>query len=132
MTSYAVLLRGNSILPVQAFRNLLQSLGCENVVSYIQSGNVVFQYEGDVKDLPVIIAAAIKSQFGFKPSVLILTASDFLAAAVANPFASEGIEAPFQHIWFTAETITGANVERLEELAVADERSWHLPSFFVH
>jgi uncharacterized protein (DUF1697 family) len=37
---------GKHILPMQEFRNLLSELGCEDVATYIQSGNAVFNYSG--------------------------------------------------------------------------------------
>jgi uncharacterized protein (DUF1697 family) len=44
MTGYVALFRGinvggNNILPMQELRNILASLGCEGVQTYIQSGN---------------------------------------------------------------------------------------------
>lgn len=32
---------GNNILPMKDLRTLLEKLGCENIKTYIQSGNVV-------------------------------------------------------------------------------------------
>jgi len=47
MTAYVALFRGinvggKHILPMQDLRDILGALGCENVRTYIQSGNAVF------------------------------------------------------------------------------------------
>jgi len=48
MTAYVALFRGinvggKHILPMQDLRDILGALGCENVRTYIQSGNAVFE-----------------------------------------------------------------------------------------
>ena len=50
MTRYVALLRGinvggKHILPMQKLRDILASLGCEDVATYIQSGNAVFCFK---------------------------------------------------------------------------------------
>ena len=49
MTEFVALLRGinvggKNILPMGEFRELLAKLGCEDVATYIQSGNAVFRH----------------------------------------------------------------------------------------
>ena len=50
MHTYAALLRavnvgGTGKLPMADLRKLLEKLGFRNIATYIQSGNVIFEYE---------------------------------------------------------------------------------------
>ncbi len=127
MTAFAVLLRGinvggKNILPMKELRELLTTLGCEDVATYIQSGNAVFRYAGDSAELPERIAAAVDSGFGFRPSVMVLTAGEFDAVATENPFAAESAEPKFLHVWFKREAAKNANTARMDEIASSDEK----------
>ena len=49
MTTYIALFRGinvgrNRSLPMRSLKTILEQLGCRQVKTYIQSGNVVFQH----------------------------------------------------------------------------------------
>jgi uncharacterized protein (DUF1697 family) len=127
MTAFVVLLRGinvggNNILPMQAFRELLATLGCENVATCIQSGNAVFTYAGEAAALPVSIASAVESAYGFRPPVVLLTATEFNAVTAANVFAAEDVEPKFLHVWFLQQTARNANTARMDELASGGEK----------
>ncbi|MCB0167843.1 MAG: DUF1697 domain-containing protein, partial [Anaerolineae bacterium] len=73
MKTYIALFRGinvggNHSLPMKELRALLQKLDAENVKTYIQSGNAVFQHATDnVDQLAERISAAIKESHGFAP-----------------------------------------------------------------
>lgn len=127
MTSFVILLRGinvggKNILPMQDFRELLSVIGCSQVASYIQSGNAVCHYAGGAPELSDKIAAAIEAQFGFRPAVLVLPSSDFLAIAAANPYAAEGIEPKFLHISFLKTRPRQPDNERLKSIVANGER----------
>lgn len=90
MTRQIALLRGVNVggrnkLPMKLFAGALEALGCENVKTYIQSGNAVF----DGAASPGDIAAAIKKAAGFAPPVFLTTATAFRKTARANPFARQ-------------------------------------------
>jgi uncharacterized protein (DUF1697 family) len=127
VTKYVALLRGinvggNNILPMEQLRELLAKLGCEDVATYIQSGNAVFRHKGNAAELPDLIATAVDSCFGFRPSVMVLTAGEFDAVATANPFAAEVTEPKFLHVWFKRESVKSANTARMGEIASSDEK----------
>ena len=138
MSTFVALLRGinvggKNILPMKEFRALLTKLGCEDVATYIQSGNAVFTYGGNSAKLPESIASAIESGFGFRPSIMVLAANEFNAIAAANPFSAEVSELKYLHIWFTQESAENANTERLDEIASAGERFLLTDSaFYLH
>ena len=138
MNSYVALLRGinvggNNILPMKEFRELLAALGCEDVATYIQSGNAVFKHDSDSAGLSESITAAIASSFGFEPSVVVLSATGFSAVVAKCPFAAEAIEPKFLHAWFLHEAATAANTVRLNELASGGEKFFLTDSaFYLH
>ena len=127
MTAFVALLRGinvggKNILPMKAFRELLTTLGCNDVATYIQSGNAVFKHSGSSAELAELISIAVESGYGFRPSVMVLTADEFDAVGKANPFAAEVSEAKFLPVWFVQEPITSANTMRMDELKSGGEK----------
>ena len=72
MKTYVALFRGINVgstrsLPMKELVAILESLGCKNVKTYIQSGNVVLQYEGDGKSLTGRISSEVNKKRGFEP-----------------------------------------------------------------
>ena len=127
MTAFAVLLRGinvggKNILPMKEFRELLTTLGCTDVATYIQSGNAVFTHSGSSVELSELVSTIIEKGFGFRPSVMVLTADNFNAVAAASPFSAEAAEPKFLHVWFMQEPAANANTVRMNEIASADEK----------
>lgn len=127
MTAFVALLRGinvggKNILPMKAFRELLTTLGCNDVATYIQSGNAVFKYSGSSAELAELISTAVESGYGFRPSVMVLTADEFDAIAKANPFAAETSEPKFLPVWIVQEPLTNANTMRMDEIKTGGEK----------
>lgn len=95
MKTYIALLRGinvggRNILPMKDLVKILEDLGCTQVKTYIQSGNVVFNTENNNRDsLAEKISMSIEEQFKFKPKVLLLEAVKLEAAIKNNPFPTE-------------------------------------------
>jgi len=114
MTAFVALLRGinvggNNLLPMSEFRQLLSTLGCEEVATYIQSGNAVFKHSKTAAGLSQSISEAVHSKFGFRPSVMVLTASEFAAVAAENPFLADVSEPKLLHVWFLGEEAVDAD-----------------------
>jgi uncharacterized protein (DUF1697 family) len=126
MTKFVALLRGinvggKNILPMSEFRELLATLGCEDLATYIQSGNAVFRHHKTMAELSELISEAVKSRFGFQVPVMVLTADEFAAIAAANPFAVDDSESKYVHVWFLRERATNANTQRMDEIACESE-----------
>jgi uncharacterized protein (DUF1697 family) len=92
VNTYIALLRGinvggKNILPMKELVVLLEDMRYENLQTYIQSGNVVFQSKEKVgpKDAAEISRRVLEKK-GFKPQVLILTEAALLSAVENNPF----------------------------------------------
>jgi uncharacterized protein (DUF1697 family) len=97
MTTYVALLRGinvggNNRVSMPDLRRVVGSLGYDDVVTYINSGNVVFSAgERDVDEAKHAgaIEAAVREELGVSCAVLVRSASEFAEVADANPFAAE-------------------------------------------
>jgi uncharacterized protein (DUF1697 family) len=85
----AVNVGGHNQIRMDALRTLYESLGFEDVQTYVQSGNVIFRARQ--KNLPALatkIQDAIEQAVGFRPAVLVRTTDEIRRAVVGNPFAS--------------------------------------------
>lgn len=124
---------GRHILPMQALREILAELGCENVQTYIQSGNAVFQGAQEPDALAKAIGAAVEERFGFRPRVLVLTAERLRAIAAANPYADAAADPKFVHVLFLAGPPDSPDLDGLDAVKAATE-SWQLEdrAFYLH
>jgi uncharacterized protein (DUF1697 family) len=89
MTLLVALLRGvnvggRTMIPMPSLKASLEDLGHENVVTYIQSGNVVF--ESRVKDPAREIEERIAEDFGASVTVVLRTPAELKKVVKANPF----------------------------------------------
>lgn len=106
MNTWIALLRGINVgghnrLPMQSLSQILESAGCEQVTTYIQSGNVVFKANIDsVDQFGEEIGRAIENEHGFCPVVRLITA-DYLTTAIAsNPYPKAVSEPKTLHLSF--------------------------------
>lgn len=138
MTTFVALFRGinvggKHILPMQDLREILESLGCKQVQTYIQSGNAVFSSAAKAHDLSEQIRDTIDRQFGFALHVLLLTDAAFAAIAAGNPF-PDGEKTPkYLHVSFLTESPVDPDLAALHELKVSSEQfflSDH--AFYLH
>jgi uncharacterized protein (DUF1697 family) len=93
---------GHHKIKMDLLRALYESLGLVDVRTYIQSGNVVFRTkERNPERLSGVIADGIERSFGFRPGVVVRTASDLRGVIAGNPFAGRpGIEPNKLHVSF--------------------------------
>jgi len=85
---------GHGKIKMDVLRELCASLKLRNAQTYVQSGNVVFETaDRDLAPLAGRIEQAIERKFGFRPDVILRTASELRDVIARNPFASRsGIE----------------------------------------
>ena len=125
---------GKHVLPMKALVRELESLGLENVKTYIQSGNAVFQSSRKISArLGARIAAKVAKSHGFKPHVLILSADQLEDAIESNPFPDAEAEPKTLHFFFLASAPAAPDVESLNRAKSPSER-FHLTDgvFYLH
>ncbi len=125
MNTYIALFRGVNVgghhsLPMNGLKEILVSLGCEAVRTYIQSGNAVFRSaEADVDRLSATVSAAIFNRYGFEPMVLLIKQSEFEAAIEHNPFPTD--KGNRLHFFFLHEEPGQPDLQGLKELKTDTE-----------
>lgn len=118
---------------MQELRALLATLGCEDIATYIQSGNAVFSSSGGAAELSRSLADLINTKYRFRPEVLVLTADNFSKIVDETPFAVRPGAENRLHIWFLQKPASGVNTARLAELAAASERFVQTrTAFYLH
>ena len=92
MNTYIALLRGINVvghrkIKMGHLKEVLEKIGFNDVVTYIQSGNIVFKDAAENIDvLEKKITTVIKEQFGYNVPVLILKQQLLLEILGDNPF----------------------------------------------
>ncbi len=94
MTVVISMLRGVNVgghhkIKMDALRALYVSLGLHHPQTYVQSGNVIFTTaERNLVRLARRIENGIEQSFGFRPDVMLRTASEMRDVVAGNPFAT--------------------------------------------
>lgn len=128
MQRWIALLRGVNVggrntLPMQNLRAILERSGCQEVRTYIQSGNAVFRAEiENPTAFTDEVGGAIDKKHGFRPAVHLLTAEAFEAAVAANPYPEAIGEPKTLHVSFFEGTLQAELVERAREYLAVNER----------
>lgn len=103
---------GHHSLPMRELVEVLENMGLENVRTYIQSGNVIFQSkENQDSGLSTDISISIEDKKGFRPGVLLLSPNEFQLAIDECPFSTD--EGKLLHFGFLSEKPKTPNLESL-------------------
>jgi len=114
---------GTNVLPMKDLVAQLENLGSQNVKTYIQSGNAVFQNKEEAASLlSNKIRAAIKKSHGFEPQVLLLEPEEIERAIESNPFPEAEPEPKTLHISFLATMPKDLDLGALETIKSDRER----------
>ena len=128
MRTFVALFRGINVggrnsLPMRELAELLRGLGLQEVRTYIQSGNVVFQSKsGGPADLAGRMGDAIEKSHGFRPVVVLLEIDELQSAMTANPFPEAESEPKTLHLYFLASEPEIADLETLASIRHESER----------
>lgn len=120
MTRFLALLRGinvggNKKVPMAELRALAETLGCTEVATYIQSGNLVFTASGNAAKHEAALERALAKHFGFPVETLVRDARAWNAIVAANPLAKLAQQDP-------AHLLVGLAKEPLRKQALAELR----------
>lgn len=130
MPIYVAMLRGinvggNKKIKMDKLRSSFETLGLQQVKTYIQSGNVVFK---TAKISPVALSGKLENRilgdFGFSVSVISRTADEIGNTISDNPFLNQpGINPEKFHVAFLSEVPAPAALKKLAELTLAPDQS---------
>ncbi len=77
---------GTSIrVPMKELKSLFERLGLANVITYLNSGNVIFDSNLDARKLTLLIENELEKSFGQKKPTLIRSASEIIEIEKALP-----------------------------------------------
>ncbi len=118
-----VLLRGINVgghhpVAMADLRAVFAGLGCREIATYIQSGNLVCTAPGLLE--AAAIARALAERFGFAIPVTLRTAAELDEVVAANPFAAQPAEQ--LHVVFLDETLPAAALAALGARRSGDEQ----------
>ena len=122
---YVALLRGINVggrtkIAMAALRDTCAAAGCEDVVTYIQSGNVVLQSKLKPDGLRAALEAAIAAEFGVNPAVMIRTGGEIAAVVQGNPHPADA--AAHLHVGFLHAAPDAATAKCLAGIDCAPEQ----------
>lgn len=106
---------GRNMLPMKDLSRIFASLGCENVRTYIQSGNVVFEADAALaKSLAAKVSKRISEEFSLSVPVVMRSAREWNKAAGSHPFAKSGVAEKLLHVIFLADKPKPADIKQLD------------------
>jgi uncharacterized protein (DUF1697 family) len=120
MSTHVALLRainvgGRNGLPMKTLARMFEELGCKNVRTYIQSGNVVFEASDALaKRVPKAIHAAIEKQCGFSVPVVTRTHAELAKVAHQHAFARRAKDPKTLHFAFLADVPSAERIALLD------------------
>lgn len=109
MPRYVALLRsvnvgGHGRIGMKELRDSFEGLGYGNVVTYIQTGNVLF--DAWSKSEAAVVSAIeerLDQDFGDSPAVILRSVPELLRVGRASPYAKAGADPARHHVTFLAE-----------------------------
>jgi uncharacterized protein (DUF1697 family) len=85
---------GRNSVKMESLRAMHERMGHRQVISYIQSGNVIFVAKASAATIARQLTARFAKQFGFAAKVLVVDARQLAAIVAGNPYASIAVERP--------------------------------------
>lgn len=125
---YVALLRGinvggNTMIKMETLRNTIAGLGFENVVSYINSGNLAFDVAKTGEDILIEkLENAVETDFGKPVPVMIREQAAISDIVANNPFEGQFESHKEMHVLFLKEEMPADKAAQLQESAFPGER----------
>jgi uncharacterized protein (DUF1697 family) len=125
---YVVLLRGINVggkhsVPMKVLSRIVEDVGCRDVLTYIQSGNVLFSADPPLANrAPALIQAAIARQLGIEVPVVMRSAAELEQVLRNNPFLVRTRETHCLHVAFLTTKPTRTQIAALDtQLGAPDQ-----------
>lgn len=125
MTCFVVLLRGINVgghrkVPMADLRALCVEQGFADPRTYVASGNLLVDADGDAPAVAAALDTAIAARFGFRVDLILRSAPAWRAYLDGNPFTDGAPKAV--HLCLTALPPAGDAVDRIAERLLPAER----------
>jgi uncharacterized protein (DUF1697 family) len=124
---HVLLLRGINLgptrrVPMADLRNLLGEAGCENVRTYVQSGNIVLDAPATPAALETEAQRLISERFGFDVPVIARSRDELSAVVALNPLKDVATNPKRYQVSFLSAELPADVVTTLQAAATGDER----------
>src|SRR5260370_42466545 len=131
MPAYVAMLRGINVaghktIRMEHLRALCSDIGFQNVETYVQSGNIVFQTTaGNPVAISKSISEVILESLGFDVPVIVRTSKEIRSVIANNPFLKEkNIDSSQLHVTFLSETPQRCQMKKLEVLTISQDQNY--------
>jgi uncharacterized protein (DUF1697 family) len=106
---------GRNLIAMSDLVAIFRDSGCNDVRTYIQSGNVLFRSEAALASrIPTLVSEAIAARFGLTVPVLLRTSADLDQVTRRNPFVATGTDPKFLHVAFLMGAASKAGIAALD------------------
>lgn len=113
---------GHKMIKMTDLTTLLTELDFRNIRTYIQSGNLIFEYaETDQKELSGKIAKKILQHYKFEVPVIIRNRIELLKIVETNPFLKRNENIDKLHVTFLDNVPSPDSVEKVKETASSSD-----------
>ncbi len=125
---------GNNRLPMRDLVSILEEISLQNVQTYIQSGNVVFQTDRtNLPELAHEIGATIGQSHGFMPQVMLLRLQELETVVARNPFPEAQTDHKTLHFYFLESVPSAPDLALLGSLKTEREQFQLIEKvFYLH
>lgn len=130
MKKHIAILRGINVggkrkLLMADLSKMLSQLGFENITTYIQSGNAIFETkETEISGLENKIKEAISEKFDLDVPVIIRTVEEINALAGENPYDQENIDQ--LHVTFLKKEPSGDGLEKIQTYIIPKDDDFRI------
>ncbi len=129
MITYISLLRGINVsgqkpLPMADLKQLYESLKFKNVVTYIQSGNVIFTTDKKEIEITSMIEKAIVKKFGFEVPVMVRKVKEFENVVATNPYTKSQSVIEKRYVTFLEETPEATLNTAINKIDLSPDQFW--------
>jgi uncharacterized protein (DUF1697 family) len=128
MNKYIAILRGINVsgqkkIKMADLKSHLSELNFKNIQTYIQSGNIIFEYESDdIIFLEDAIKSKINEKYGFEVPTIVITQNEIEYVLANNPFINEQGKDPERiYVTFLSDFPSITNIEKLENFNYSPE-----------
>ena len=117
---------GGNVLKMDRLREICAKLGAENLRTYVQSGNVVFEAAGAAAEWEAKIEKKLAGESRLPVSVIVRTAAEMNKLLAGNPFLKEkGIDTARLAVTFLEQSPAKPALAALGALEIGRERFHH-------
>ena len=105
---------GKRKLLMADLKSMCEDLGCNDVATYIQSGNVIFRSDKENRELADALQATLKKKYNYDVPVVVRSSMELEKSIKNNPFYSDNADVGKLHLTFLKEKPTKENKQITE------------------